>query len=184
MKSDWKPLLPSTHERQPGLRRVLVVDDNREIHADFRAVLTSPPRDTRLSQLGEELFASQPAAPAKTAALYELEVASSGDAGVNLVAEAYRSGRRFALAFVDMRMPPGADGVATSRRIWEIDPAIHIVICTAYSDFSWSEVLATLQEHSRRLHLLRKPFGADQVRRMADVLSTKWLHENRRAPNR
>ena len=44
------------------------------------------------------------------------------------------------MAFVDVRMPPGWDGVETITRIWEVDPDLQIVVCTAYADYSWEEL--------------------------------------------
>ena len=53
-------------------------------------------------------------------------------------------GRPFALAFIDMRMPPGWDGLETIEHLWTVDPDVQVVICTAYSDYSWSDMLTRL----------------------------------------
>src|SRR5690606_27038348 len=87
-------------------------------------------------------------------------------------------GRPFSMAFVDMRMPPGWDGIETIARIWSVDPRIQIVICTAYSDLSWGEIIERLG-HNDRLLLLKKPFDNAEVYQLAAALSEKWLAEGR-----
>ncbi len=77
------------------------------------------------------------------------------------------------MAFVDVRMPPGWDGIETTARIWEQDPDLQIVICTAYSDYSWSEMVAKLGR-SDRLVILKKPFDTIEVLQLASALSEKW----------
>jgi len=77
------------------------------------------------------------------------------------------------MAFVDIRMPPGLDGVETIERLWQEDPALQIVLCTAYSDYSWAEVLARLDVRDRLL-ILKKPFDAVEVYQLASTLTMKW----------
>ena len=79
----------------------------------------------------------------------------------------------YALAFVDMRMPPGWDGVETIQEIWKVDPRLQIVICTAHSDYSWDEVLGKLGVEDRLL-ILKKPFDNIEVAQLASALTTKW----------
>ena len=66
------------------------------------------------------------------------------------------------MAFIDVRMPPGWDGIETTGRIWEVDPEIQVVICTAFSDYSPDEMLAKLGR-SDRLLILKKPFDNVEV---------------------
>src|SRR5207244_11882481 len=77
------------------------------------------------------------------------------------------------MAFVDMRMPPGLDGIETVERLWQEDPMLQIVLCTAYSDYSWAEVLARLDVRDRLL-ILKKPFDVIEVYQFASALTTKW----------
>jgi signal transduction histidine kinase len=77
------------------------------------------------------------------------------------------------MAFVDMRMPPGWDGVETIERLWQVDPRLQVVICTAYSDTSWEEVLDRLDARDRLL-ILKKPFDNIEVRQLASALTAKW----------
>jgi len=70
-------------------------------------------------------------------------------------------------------MPPGWDGIETTARLWEVDPDLQVVICTAYSDYSWEKMIARLG-NSDRLLILKKPFDTIEVFQIAHALSTKW----------
>src|SRR5687767_2286007 len=116
-------------------RRILVVDDMPTIHADFRKILASAAADTALEEDEALLFG----APTRTpTARFELDAASQGAEAVDKVRAALLAERPYALAFVDMRMPPGWDGLETVERLWQEDPELQIVLCTAYADSSWT----------------------------------------------
>ena len=87
--------------------------------------------------------------------------------------EAVEEGRPYAVAFVDMRMPPGWDGLETIEMLWEADPELQVVICSAYSDYEWSEIVERLG-HTDQLLILRKPFDAIEVRQLCCSLTAKW----------
>src|SRR6185503_19326859 len=84
-----------------------------------------------------------------------------------------REGRRFATAFVDVRMPPGMDGLQTIKRLWQVDPDLQVVICTAFSDYSFEQIIQELG-NTDRLLILKKPFDPVEVRQLAGALSEKW----------
>jgi PAS domain S-box-containing protein len=105
---------------------------------------------------------------------YEIDSASQGQEGLRLVEQAMSEGHPYALAFVDVRMPPGWDGIETVDRIWKVDPDLPVVICTAYSDYSWSDMIVRLG-HSDNLVVLRKPFEAVEVLQLAHSLTRKWM---------
>jgi DNA-binding NtrC family response regulator len=105
-----------------------------------------------------------------------VDFASQGREGFEAVRRMLKVKTPYALAFVDMRMPPGWDGIETSARIWEADPAIQIVICSAYSDYSWHEVVRRLNRPG--LRLLQKPFDTKDVLDLAWSLTTKWLNHD------
>ena len=152
-------------------RRILIIDDNHAIHEDFVRILRGKDEaQTGLDDLEAELFGTKPVAAGVT---FELVSAYQGEEGVAQVEAALKAGKPFALAFVDMRMPPGIDGVETLSKIWAIDPDLQAVICTAYSDYSWDEVLARLGRNDRLL-ILKKPFDNIEVRQMAGTLTEKW----------
>ncbi len=160
--------------KEAPARRILVVDDNRAIHQDFEKILAPRTTDDALAALDAELFdEALPQSAVRTLVEFEVSFASQGEEGAYRVEEATRCGRPYLVAFVDMRMPPGWNGVQTIRRIWEIDPTMQCVICTAYSDYSWEEILDELGL-SDRLLLLRKPFDPAEVRQLACTLTEKW----------
>src|SRR5262249_8668451 len=107
----------------------------------------------------------------------EIDSAYQGQEGLALIEEAVKKGKPYAMAFVDVRMPPGWDGVETTSRIWQVCPDLQIVICTAYSDYSWDEMAAKLKG-SDRLLILKKPFDMVEVLQLANALTEKWrLHQ-------
>ncbi len=153
-------------------RRILLIDDMPAIHEDFRKILCPPARAAAgLDAMEAALFGTEtvPAAIAD----FELESAYQGQEGLGRVEQSLGVDRPYALAFVDMRMPPGWDGLQTIERIWAVDSRIQIVICTAYADHSWEDVLTRLDARDRLL-ILKKPFDAIEVRQLANSLSTKW----------
>jgi len=151
--------------------RILIVDDNQSIHEDFRRILQSQPEDEGLNQARKDLFGGAPLVEALER--FELDYAVQGQAALALVQMARQEGRPYAVAFVDMRMPTGWDGLETIERLWEVDGRIQVVICTAYSDHSWAEIAARLGMNDRLL-ILRKPFDAIEVQQIAASLTRKW----------
>jgi len=111
---------------------------------------------------------------------FEVDSAYQGQEGLLLVKQGLESGLPYAMAFVDVRMPPGWDGVETTRRIWELDPDLQIVLCTAYSDYSWGEMFKKLG-NSDGLLILKKPFDSVEAYQLAHALTKKWcLHQQSR----
>ncbi|MGH7133851.1 MAG: response regulator transcription factor, partial [Phycisphaerales bacterium] len=119
------------------MNRVLIIDDNEAIHTDFRKIL-SPEQAPSSTLTGAKaaLFGSA-AKPQSPHASFDVVSALQGQAGLAMVQEALAAGRPFSVAFVDMRMPPGWDGLETIENLWKVDPDLQVVICSAYSDHSW-----------------------------------------------
>ncbi|MFO1076900.1 MAG: response regulator [Planctomycetota bacterium] len=153
-------------------RRVLVIDDNEAIHADFRKILT-PATGPSAELLAAEaaLFGDAPAPP--TGVVFEVATAAQGRAGYELARQAHAAGSPFAVAFVDMRMPPGWDGLETIEHLWQVDPDLEVVICTAFSDYSWEETVRRLGRTDRLL-VVKKPFDTVEVMQVANALTQKW----------
>ena len=156
----------------PPNHRVLVIDDNPAIHQDFRKVLTDRGISSGLDAAEEALFGDVPTAPAARAT-FDLDYASQGLEGVEKILRAREAGTPYAMAFVDVRMPPGIDGIETTVKIWEVAPDTQIVICTAYSDYSWDEMIGKVG-YSDKLVLLKKPFDNVEVLQLACALTEKW----------
>lgn len=164
----------------PEPRRILVVDDQREIHDSFRRIFTDRAvTDDALCDFELKFLESGDATSARMPdqIVYELDHASSGEQSCDLVQLAMQNKRPYSVAFVDMRMPPGMDGMETTEALWELDPDLHVVICTAYSDHVWERVLERLG-HNDRLLLLKKPFESDEARQLALALSEKHRLES------
>lgn len=153
---------------QPN-RRVLVIDDTPSIHADFRKILARDPGEP-LGDVETSLF-GRPVQP--IAGQFEVASAFDGARGVAMAEAALAEGKPFAMAFVDMRMPPGWDGVETIERLWAVDPQLQVVICTAYADHPWEEVMARLDVRDRLL-VVKKPFDVIEVGQLARTLTAKW----------
>ena len=151
-------------------RRILLIDDTPAIHEDYKRILGQAPVDNSLEDLEEALFGSS---EESTSIAFEYESAFQGEEGLSKVREALQKDQPYAMAFVDMRMPPGWDGCETIRQIWKEDPDLQIVICTAYSDSSWEDVLSKLDVRDRLL-ILKKPFDTIEVYQLANALTTKW----------
>jgi two-component system sensor histidine kinase/response regulator len=157
-------------------RRILIIDDNRAIHDDFRKILSPGTVAAAAFDVTDAELFGKPTDVVRRIE-YEIDSAYQGEEGVMLVKQALEAGRPYAMAFVDIRMPPGMDGVETTRKIWAIDPDIQIVICTAYSDYSWNEMFEKIG-NCDGLVILKKPFDPAEVLQLAHALTEKWhLHQ-------
>ncbi|PIB46455.1 ATPase [Pseudomonas sp. 2822-15] len=156
---------------QPPNRRILLIDDTPSIHEDFRKILMpSVASNPALDDLESALFGD---AATPQAQAFDLHSAYGGEEGLGLLTTAMAEQRPYALAFVDMRMPQGWDGAKTIEALWKVDPDLQVVVCTAYSDYSWEDLLFRLHAHDRLL-ILKKPFDNIEVQQMANTLANKW----------
>jgi DNA-binding NtrC family response regulator len=159
--------------------RILVIDDNPEIHKDFRKILcTDRCRSSRLENLEAELF--QETSFLGRQSRFEIDSAYQGQEGLARVHHALQESRPYEMAFVDVRMPPGLDGIEVTPMLWKADPNLQIVICTAFSDYSWEEMFAKVGT-SDRMFILKKPFERIEILQLAHSLVEKRRvhHESR-----
>lgn len=157
-------------------RRILIVDDNAAIHGDFKKILGAQATDSvALAASEEALFGDEPseAKPSSAGQTYELAFALQGQDALAAVEAGRKAALPFAVAFVDMRMPPGWDGVETIQRLWQAEPDLQVVVCTAFSDYTWPEMVEKLGRTDRLL-ILKKPFDAVEVAQLAASLTEKW----------
>jgi diguanylate cyclase len=162
--------------------RILIIDDNPAIHHDFDKILVgdigadtvTSQAEQLMSQAERILFGDNIAVTAHPS--FELLFALQGRQGVSFVERAAAEGRPFALAFVDMRMPPGWDGLETIEKLWAADPDVQVVICSAHSDYDWADFIERLG-HSDKLLVLKKPFEPIEVLQCASALTRKWQDE-------
>ena len=152
--------------------RILVIDDQESIHEDFRKIVAAEPDDRAISEAAAALFGETSSYSEPTES-FQIDSAHQGEEGLALVAKALRENRPYPLAFVDVRMPPGLDGVETVHRIWQVDPEILVVLCTAYSDHTWEEIVLRLGRTDHLL-ILKKPFDNIEVRQIMLALTKRW----------
>ncbi len=160
--------------------RILIADDNKDIHDDIKYILETSSgymedyQETRL--LKEELFGESLKEPANKPVIdirYIIHDAYQGNEAIEMVRSAKEAGEPYSLIFMDVRMPPGMDGIETIERIWEIDPNVGVVICTAYSDYSWDQIVSKLGQKDNLL-FIRKPFDNVSLKQIALAMTTKW----------
>ena len=150
--------------------RVLIVDDQPEIHSDFREMLERSPVMALLDDLATA-FDDEPAVGFLPQ--FELFHATDGEEACDVVRVARASDHRIAMAFVDIRMPPGIDGVETARRMRQADSDVEIVLMTAYTDQSLSEIIHGMPAPHKLLYI-RKPFSREEIQQITLSLVGKW----------
>jgi CheY-like chemotaxis protein/AraC-like DNA-binding protein len=152
--------------------RILIIDDNPSVHDAFDEILRREPANEKLEQEEAIMFgpAGEPRVPKPT---YQTDHALSGAEGVEKVRQARAADAPYQVAFVDIRMP-GMDGVETIERMWQLDPHLQTVICTAYADYRWEDLAKRLGETDRLL-VLKKPFHEIEVMQLASTLARKWI---------
>ncbi|MCY2924322.1 MAG: diguanylate cyclase [Planctomycetota bacterium] len=159
--------------------RILVIDANPLIHEDFHRVFRGSPTSagSDLAVLFGDAPASDPGESEQD--VFEIDTALQGQEGLAKLKQSLAEGNPYSVAFVDMRMPPGWNGIETIRELWKADRNLQVVICSAYSDYSPEEISRNLGENGGML-LLRKPFDSLEVRQLVSALSSKWLLNRRR----
>ncbi len=153
---------------------VLIVDDNKEIHEDFKSILLENQfqrkSDLELDDLLSDVFDTE--TPQMSSLDITIDSAYQGEEALQKVIQSEAKNHPYNVIFMDVRMPPGWDGIETVHKIWEHFPHIEVVICTAYSDFSWHDVQQQLGI-SHRLLILKKPFDAMEVKQLVLSLTMK-----------
>ena len=154
--------------------RVLIVDDLNDIHLDFEEILAG---NANAAEAGELAAAFLDEAQEHFPSLdFDLRHAMSGEDGVEAVSRAYTDGAPFAVAFVDIRMPPGMDGVEAVHQIRRIDPDVEIVLMTAYTDRTLPDIVRDMEQPHKLLYI-RKPFAREEIQQITMSLVAKWNGE-------
>jgi signal transduction histidine kinase len=154
-------------------RWILVIDDNPAICEDFRKILAGHANATSSDLLAARATLFEDTPLDDTPEDFEVDCADQGETALAMVQSALQRGCPYAVAFVDMLMPPGWDGIETIEHLWRVDPELEIVICTAFTDIV-RDRLPQRFEHSDKLLILRKPFDNIEVWLLASVLTQKW----------
>jgi signal transduction histidine kinase len=156
--------------------RVLVVDDEEALRQSYLEALTVPqPRDRGVADLENELFGGTQRAP--TSGSFDITTCAQGEDAIAAVKLALEAGKPYGVAFIDIRMPPGIDGVETACRIRELDPQINIVIVTGFSDADVPEIAARVKP-ADKLFYMTKPVQVVEIRQQAAVLSARWKSDS------
>jgi len=153
-------------------RRILFVDDENELLAEFEKILR-PPENTNieLKELDAKLFGASNKIKQK---VYDITLCTQGDQAVTEIKQSLKENTPFAVAFIDMRMPPGPNGVWTAENIRKLDPNIQIVIVTGYSDIDPEEISSRVPPEEKLLYI-QKPVHAQELRQLASTLTHKWF---------
>lgn len=151
--------------------KILVIDDNQDIHNDFKKILIKKKEKEDLEEMESKLFDKDE----RPSALpnFTVHFANQGQEGLEKILEAKKSNEPYALLFVDIRMPPGWDGVETVERIWKEAPDAEVVFCSAYSDFSLTDIYDKLIYKDQFL-IIKKPFDVIEIRQAAFSMCQKW----------
>ncbi len=158
--------------------RVLVVDDDPEILRIFKSVLQPQKSNAENNTLDALLKPSSPEEQDQRERYFEVDTVQQGEDGYKMVQQAIDKGLPYSVMFTDMRMPPGWDGVKTAQEVRKIDNTIGIVVVTAYSDASVSEIVSKVGFTDRLLYL-KKPFDEEEILQLADSLSMRWNLEEK-----
>lgn len=166
--------------------RVLVADDELAVREAYRRILCDPVASTDRSlrqELRARLFhapdsAAVPQDGAPPMATFDVTFCDGAEAAAGAVQKALTRQEPFAVAFLDMRMPPGRDGVWAAENIRRLDPEIEIVVSTAYSDVDPATISSRVPPQDK-LFYLQKPFHPHEVRQMAIALGQRWCAERR-----
>jgi putative two-component system response regulator len=154
-------------------RKILIIDDNPDIHADFRKVFGRTRSEIdEIEQLEADLLGVERPLSVPRVLDVIVESAYQGEQGIEMAMQAAERRDPYYLAFVDVRMPPGIDGIETIKRIWQEVPDLQCIVCSAFSDYNWDEITAVLGRSSNLL-ILQKPFEAIEVLQCAQSLAEK-----------
>ena len=159
--------------------RVLIVDDTRAIHDDLRKVLGCSQEDTPVAafdMMDAELFGGAPPEPSRLRV--SCDSAYQGEEALGMLERGIAAAQPYAVAIVDMRMPPGWDGIETIGQLWRVDPELQVIVCTAHSDRSWTETIKALGKRDNLL-LLKKPFAPGEVSQSMMALTQNWSLKQR-----
>lgn len=158
-------------------RRILIVDDDASVHHAYTRALAHRQTETDVDAMEDALFGDGEASGKQTSHLddvkFEVDHAYQGQEALAKLEDAIKQGHPYVAAFVDMRMPPGWDGVETIEQMWRVHPSLQVTVCSAYSDYKWNDIVKRLQKADQLL-LLRKPFDPVEVWQIALSMTEKW----------
>ncbi|MBN1983313.1 MAG: response regulator [Chitinivibrionales bacterium] len=158
--------------------RILIVDDNAEVHDDIRACIgikndREPSLTARAHQSEQAGLPLEDDTMASEHFLYLVDDAYQGEEALAMVRTAAAADSPYSLIFMDIRMPPGMDGLQTMKKIWEKHPITEIIMCTAVADSDWDAIVSQFTDMDH-LIFMKKPFDPATVQQTILALSRKW----------
>jgi len=158
--------------------RILIVDDNESAHKDLKKILLEEysEKEKELNSTQKVLLDHKEKSNNHTGNFkihYQIDDAYQGEEAILMVKKAEASGLQYAVIFMDIRMPPGINGIEAIEKIWEVNPFIEFVICTSFSDYTWEEIICQVGT-SEHLLFLKKPFNKAEVKQLTISLIFKW----------
>jgi signal transduction histidine kinase len=158
--------------------RILVADDERAVLDAYRTVLSdiNAPhvRDDKIESLEARLFGAQ--RTIESGPTFTSVLCRGGEEAVEAMRGSTADDPPFPVAFLDVRMPPGIDGIETAARIRALDPEINIVIVTAYADSHPREIAQRVPPLDK-LFYISKPFQKMELQQFVLALTAKWKAE-------
>lgn len=153
--------------------RILIIDDNEAIHESFAKIFAERNENKEMLELSRSLFENTTTNIKEESEIaIELNSAYQGQEGVEMVQKSIQDHMPYVLAFVDIRMPPGLDGIETIAKIWELDPNIKMVICTAHSDYALDDMRTKLN-NSKNFLVLKKPFDVIEIQQIVHAFAPR-----------
>jgi CheY-like chemotaxis protein len=143
--------------------RVLIADDDEHILACYREAFEENEQTDHLQAvdaLAAELFDLE--TDIDDSPKFEVVSCSQGDAAINLATEAADEGHPFDVVILDVRMPPGIDGVEAGSKIRKLDPEVEIIFVTGFSDVPRDELERRVPP-PMKLHYFNKPLSFVQL---------------------
>jgi CheY-like chemotaxis protein len=151
------------HHHEGNEIRVLIADDDEHILRAYQEAFSdasSTQQMRALNALAAELF--EPDAADRQEPLFDVVACSQGDDAISLAEKAANDGQPFDVVILDMRMPPGIDGVEAGSRIRAMDPDVEIVFVTGYSDVPLEELQRRVPP-PMKLHYFNKPLSLERL---------------------
>lgn len=160
------------------MNNIIFIDDEINILESYKSIFKKNKPASKLLGLADEFLgeSSSKAFDPFDEVDFNILTADQGLVGVELVKKMAEQGNPLKVAFIDMRMPPGINGLETAKMIRGIDSKIEIVLVTAYSDVDFKTISQEIGAHDKLLYL-KKPFDTQEIKQIALNLIVKHRNE-------
>ena len=151
------------------MNNILFIDDENDILESYKTIMSKNEEKNINSFFDDDLKIDSP----PDTNVYNVLTALQGEEGLELLKERLNTDNPVKVAFIDMRMPPGINGVETAKQIRELDDRVEIVIVTAFSDISLNDIVRQVGSPDKLLYL-KKPFDSQEISQFAHNLCIKY----------